>query len=228
MHTPGRAETLRYHAELYASDEQPPWLLRPARYILNAAARLSDRPALRALDLGAGIGRHAIPIASIPNHHVHAVDLLTTGLQKLAANAVDAQLPGSVSVETADVESYDFGQASWDLIVSCSCVEHVSNLNALKGVLGRIAAGTRENGVVVFMIATDVEEHTATGARPSLREFALSQGDAEAALQANFGIGWRVLDESTKVWEADEMRDKESYRVRCTCVQFTAQRLPPA
>ena len=60
-----RHETVRYHEELYSHvrlGQEGTWLARPHRLLLDALARVPGGRPVIAYDLGAGIGRHTIPM----------------------------------------------------------------------------------------------------------------------------------------------------------------------
>ena len=82
-----RRETVRYHEELYSSaglGQAGTWLARPHSLLLDALAHVpSGRPVI-AYDLGAGIGRHTIPMMQqLPvGSEVYAVDLLASALHR--------------------------------------------------------------------------------------------------------------------------------------------------
>ena len=62
----GRGETIRYHEELYSAPEAhdpDAWLNRPAPIVMDALAHLDRTRPVRVYDLGAGSGRHTIPLA---------------------------------------------------------------------------------------------------------------------------------------------------------------------
>ena len=85
-----RRETIRYHETLYRSTSlgaQGSWLARPHPLVMDSL-RLLAHP-VHAYDLGAGVGRHTLPIvAGLPTgSRVTAVDLIPSALANLVDNA---------------------------------------------------------------------------------------------------------------------------------------------
>jgi len=88
----------------------------PNDFLVAVADRLP--PDGRVLSLGAGEGRNAVWLAA-RGHRVHAVDLSTVGLDK--AERLAAARGVALTVERADVATFDFGRERWDAIVSIFC-----------------------------------------------------------------------------------------------------------
>ena len=106
-----RAETIRYHETLYRSTSlgtRGTWLAQPHPLVINSLD-LVTRP-VHAYDLGAGVGRHTLPIVAglPPGSRVTAVDLIPSALASLAQNAAAAGLSDRVETVNADLESWAF------------------------------------------------------------------------------------------------------------------------
>ena len=163
-----RRETIRYHETLYMSTSlgtQGSWLARPHPLVMDSL-RLITHP-VHAYDLGAGVGRHALPlVAGLPTgSRVTAVDLIPSAVAKLVDNAASAGLSDRVETVNADLESWAFPADDAGLIVAFSALEHVSSLDAFCAILERCRVATIPGGVNVIGIVADREEVTASGAR---------------------------------------------------------------
>lgn len=183
---------------------------------------------LAILDLGAGNGRHAIPIAQMlsANSCVTALDLLPVAVEQIERRASAAGVSEKVKTVVGDVEHHGFGKQIFDLVISCSCIEHVSTLEDFKRVLESIKGATKPCGYNVFMIATDGREITRSGReRTPLMELNIPSDVANRVLTSVYS-DWRILDHISKAWSASEVREGEEYDMNCTCVQFTAQNQP--
>src|ERR1035437_7304859 len=106
-----RAETIRYHETLYRSTSlgaRGSWLAHPHPLVMDSLG-LVTHP-VHAYDLGAGEGRHTLPIvAGLPTgSRVTAVDLIHSSLASLVENAAAAGLSNCVEVVNADLESWAF------------------------------------------------------------------------------------------------------------------------
>jgi len=133
-----RAETIRYHETLYRGTclgTRGSWLARPHPLVMDSL-RLVTRP-VHAYDLGAGVGRHTLPIVDgLPTgSRVTAVDLIPSALATLVENAAAAGLSDRVETVIADLESWAFPADDAGLIVAFSALEHVSSLDAFGAVL---------------------------------------------------------------------------------------------
>ncbi|ADB29639.1 Methyltransferase type 11 [Kribbella flavida DSM 17836] len=228
MTTAGRQETLRYHRALYA-DHSPTgpatWLHRPSPFVLRSLPQLhADGPAL-AVELGAGAGRHTIPVAqALPaGSRVLGVDLLPVAAEQLRTSARGAGVSDVVRPVVADIEAFGIsGQA--DLVVACSALEHVSGPAAFERVLGEWQAATRVNGLHCLVIGVDkTEVHPGGEVRPAAVEFPFGRAEAERLLQRCYS-GWRWLEYSVGGFSVTEQRDGTAYRLDTVCVRLLVRR----
>jgi tellurite methyltransferase len=222
-----RSETLRYHAALYAEHalfEPGSWLARPARYVLEALAHVPNDRVTQVLDLGAGIGRHTLPIArQLPNARILALDLLPLAVQRLLENAAAWGIADRVDAHVADMEHYHFPVGCFDLIVSCSVLEHLPAA-ALPSVLARLARATAPSGINCLIIGADRHEITADGSRrPAPIELQIDADTVHALLASSFE-GWEVLDTSSSVVRVSEERDGESYVLASRTIRWLVRR----
>jgi len=154
----------------------------------------SGRPVV-AYDLGAGIGRHTIPLLrELPaGSDVFAVDLLSSALRSLE-NAVPPGIRTHLRTRPADLDGFGF-EAPADLILAFSAIEHLRDLKAVRSLLDRIRAATKPGGVVAIGIFADRAEIDNHGRRrPALLESAMSAAEATGLLAAElraFYTAWR-------------------------------------
>lgn len=220
-----RQETLRYHRELYATSAlgaPGSWLARPHRLVLDAL-HLVHEP-VHAYDLGAGIGRHALPMAArLPaGSRVTAVDLLPGALRRLQAEAERGGLADRIDVVEADLEHYRFPAPDAGLVVGFSALEHVTSPAALTRLLDRCRAATAPGGVHVLAIAADRREVTATGERRALVECPLTAEQARDRLERAYQ-GWDVLVDRCSPTVAREERGGEEYELHATLVSLVVR-----
>lgn len=224
-----RDETRRYHRDLFAACAPDPggWAARPSPHVLRAIDAVHG---LRtAVDLGCGDGRHALPLAEAvgPGGRVVAVDLLPDALDRLVARATTAGLAGRIEPLEADLEHLDLGEATADLVLACSALEHVSSPTALDVVLARIARAVSPGGIACLLVLADRREVLPDGTvRPALVELPLAGTEAAAAVDRAFD-GWERVEHSAGVQRADETRADEAYVLEGRMLRWTLRRPAP-
>ena len=222
-----RRETIRYHEELYASatlGQAGTWLAKPNRLLADALTLVpSGRPVV-AYDLGAGIGRHTIPLLrELPDgSDVFAVDLLPSALHSLE-NAVPPGIRTHLQTRTADLDGFEF-EVPADLILAFSAIEHLRDLKAVRSLLDRIRSATRPGGVVAIGIAADRAEVDDRGRRrPALLESAMSTTEASGLLSDVFS-DFDVIYERFSPAQVQEERGEDHYTLTSTVITWLATR----
>lgn len=111
--------------------EQDGFKTAPNAFLVEAVKKIP--PGGQALDVGAGMGRNAIHLASL-GWEVTGIDLSARGLAVMQADADKAGL--RVQTVKTSYEDFDFGREKWDLvamILSWAPVEEPDFLARLKG-----------------------------------------------------------------------------------------------
>ena len=222
-----RRETVRYHEELYASatlGQAGTWLARPHRLIADALELVPSGKPVVAYDLGAGIGRHTIPLLrELPDgSDVFAVDLLPSALRSLEA-AVPPGIRTHLQTRLADLDGFEF-EAPADLILAFSAIEHLRDLKAVRRLLDQVRAATRPGGVVAIGIVADrveVDDHGRR--RPALLESAMSTPEATGLLAgafSDFDVTYQRLGPA----QVREDRGEDAYTLTSTLVTWLATR----
>ncbi len=146
----------------------------------------SGKPVV-AYDLGAGIGRHTIPLLrELPGgSDVFAVDLLPSALRALET-AVPPGIRTHLHTRPADLDGFEF-EAPADLILAFSAIEHPRDLKTVRRLLDQVRAATKPGGIVAIGIVADrVEVDDHGNQRPALLESAMSTADATELLTRAF------------------------------------------
>lgn len=218
-----RRETVRYHEELYASTtigEPGTWLAEPDPLLADALELLpSDRP-LVAYDLGAGVGRHTIPLLRKlpPGSDVYATDLLPSALAALE-DAVPPRIPNALHLREADLDAFRF-EAPADLVFAFSVVEHLPSPAAVRRLFQRIRAALRAGGVLAVAIIADRMEITDDGSRrPGRVESGITAVQAAELLSEVFG-DHDLSVSRVEPSEVPETRGEESYVLASTMVTW--------
>jgi 2-polyprenyl-3-methyl-5-hydroxy-6-metoxy-1,4-benzoquinol methylase/L-ascorbate metabolism protein UlaG (beta-lactamase superfamily) len=130
-----------YGKTLTGDLEKDGFKTQPNAFLVEAMKAIP--PGGQALDVGAGMGRNAIHLASL-GWDVTGIDLSAQGLAVMRANAEKAGL--KVQTVKTSYEDFDFGRERWDLvamILSWAPVEEPS-------FLARLKASVRPGGYVIF------------------------------------------------------------------------------
>jgi SAM-dependent methyltransferase len=183
----------------------------------------ADLP-VSAYDLGAGIGRHTLPMLTRlpPGSEVYAVDLLPSALDRLERAAPQGATTLLHTCQ-ADLCDYTFAGPA-DLVFAFSVIEHLPDLASIRAVLERIRTAMRPGGIVALGIVADRFEIDRRGSRrPALLESGLSTRaacDVLAGTFADFDVAYRHFDRA----QVHEQRNKERYTLTSTLVTWLATR----
>ncbi len=149
-----RESEARYHTHLYNQEAVftgNSWLARPIEKVLSYFdVLLQEKPEnLQILDLGCGVGRHAIPILEQAkskniNAHCTCIDILESALFHLKKNLAERNLTKNASCIQSDIENFIINTDFFDYILSISCIEHASSRASFEEILENIKNGTRK------------------------------------------------------------------------------------
>ncbi|HWV50728.1 MAG TPA: class I SAM-dependent methyltransferase [Microbacterium sp.] len=226
-----RQETIRYHEEFYATTPlgaEGTWLARPHRLVYDALALMPDDRPVVAYDLGAGVGRHTIPLMSaLPEgSEVHAIDLLESAVQRLRALS-SASGAAVVHARQADLAELEFS-GPVDLVFAFSAIEHLADAEAISRLLRKARSALRPRGVVALGIVADRSEIDGAGfRRPALIESGLTSNDVEELLSGTFP-GFDVISRTARPAHVVERRDAEDYTLSSTLVTWIGVKPDPS
>ncbi len=195
--TQAREAEMNYHEKLYNETSlfQPgTWLSKPVQVVMDLLDQL-DLDQIRVLDLGCGVGRNSIPIAQKIQGFggaVHGVDLLPIAIDKLSNYIEEYGVQKTLSTEVADAEYYEIGTKEHDYIIACSCLEHLSNIEAFKKVILRMIEGTKKEGINCILMSTEVSEYDIERGEET---------DGLVELNLKTEVAKRILREQYKEWE---------------------------
>ncbi len=128
-----------WNTEWQKADGTSPWAM-PEPWVMDHASTLN--PGARILDLGAGIGRHALALADI-GHHVTALDAAEAATSAIAAAAFARNL--SVEIVLAPMTDLPFETASFDHVIAWNVIYH-GDESVVRRTLAEIARVTRTGG----------------------------------------------------------------------------------
>jgi len=128
-----------WDAEWQRSDAASPWARAEAE-VMDHAATLPPSAAI--LDLGAGIGRHALALARL-GHRVSALDASETSVTTIARAAAQEGLP--VQAIRAPMTDLPFPDASFDHVLSWNVIYH-GDETVVRRTLAEVARVLRPGG----------------------------------------------------------------------------------
>lgn len=142
----------RYSGDTYVYGTEP------NAHLTRAVA---GQPAGDALCLADGEGRNGVYLATL-GHRVTSVDLSAVGLEKAARLARERGV--ALTTVQADLASFDFGTARWDLVVSIFA--HVAHPIRVR-LHGELARALRPGGLFVLEAYTPAQIGRGTGGPPT-------------------------------------------------------------
>lgn len=201
-----RQEERNYHEACYEEHklfEPGSWLHKPVKAVMETLARLdqADGP-LIVLDLGCGVGRNSIPIASRlqgRDGKVVCVDILQSALDKLHEYGEQYGVRSSLDIRLSDIGDYVIEKEAYDYIVAVSTLEHVRSGDEFLQMIDRMIQGTKRNGAHCILINTNVEERDAkTGERLEVQMELNLETAAVQDLFSRLYREWDVLEVGVK------------------------------
>ena len=180
------------------------WLSKPIQTVLGLIPLFEDHKELRILDLGAGVGRNCIPFAqkyrNIPIK-IDCVDILELAIQLLQENAREYNVSSSVFGITSSIEKYVIHQNEYDLIMAISSLEHVNSEEIFWKKITEIREGIRENGIVFFVINSNVSEKNKFTGEKLIPQFEINIGTDKLQTELkNLFSDWKEI-KSTVVYQ---------------------------
>ena len=219
-----RSHTAAYESlELYAPGS---WLSKPVRALEALLPAYEDRRGLRVLDLGSGVGRHAIACAArLPESRVECVDILPLAIEKLRENAEKLGVAEQISGCCGPVDGFKIERDGYDLILAASVLEHLDSSEGAVRKMQEIADGIRPGGAVLIVMNTGVREWDTETGEPMLPQFEVNIPPEEVrALLAEFFRGWEVLWDKCLHYEYPVPRGERVAVISSEVVTFTARR----
>lgn len=240
-----RESEKKSHMEIYSNEQlyqTDSWLKKPIKTVQELIPLFREYKKLRVLDLGCGVGRNCIAVASefmgtdsgckTENSEykgaecvVEGVDILPLAIEKLLQNAVEHGVSEQVCGIVAPIEDYTIRKNYYDLILAISALEHVDTEESFASKLLEIKEGICEKGVVCLVINSDVREHNKENGSPIQAQFEVNLGTEELQkiLTTTFE-GWTVLKSTVQEQRYDIPREWGISALTSNVVTFVARR----
>lgn len=225
-----RTEEVKYHEDFYAHHilfEPGSWLSKPVKIVLDMLDEL-DLDHIHVLDLGCGVGRNSIPIAQKIKPHngrITCVDLLPMAVNQLIANSKIYDVQDLMVSEAADVEAYNIPANCYEYIVACSCLEHVSSVEAFSTVVSRMIEGTKSQGINAILMSTenlDVDIETGM-VSDGIIELNMKTADTFSLLHDLYR-DWDILIEKSVPQSIHERKYEKEIEFRSNWLTFVARK----
>lgn len=226
-----RESERKSHTEIYTNEKlysSDSWLQKPIKTVKEISTLFEGYNELKVLDLGCGVGRNSIYIAEKfrdINCIVDCVDLLEIAIEKLILNADEHSVAAKINGVVKSIEEYEIKENSYDLIMAISALEHIDTYESFLNKLTEIKEGLRKNGIVCFVINSNVSE-----VNQSTNEFVDAQFEVnlptekiQECLSAIFN-GWSLLKTSVSEQEYDIPRETFISRLSTNVVTFVAKK----
>ena len=226
-----RESERKSHTEIYTNEKlysSDSWLQKPIKTVKEISTLFEEYNNLRVLDLGCGVGRNSIYIAEKFREIsciVDCVDLLEIAIEKLILNADEHSVAAKINGVVKSIEEYEIKENSYDLIMAISALEHIDTYESFLNKLTEIKEGLRKNGIVCFVINSNVRE-----VNQSTNEFADAQFEVnlptekiQECLSTVFD-GWSLLKTSVSEQEYDIPRETFISRLSTNVVTFVARK----
>jgi SAM-dependent methyltransferase len=144
-----RPVTLKERYEIFESKSSGPLFGRaPDAMVSSTAAKLGDPALARVLDIGAGTGRNAIPLAQL-GHPVTAIEPTPSFAEQLRNTASTGQLPVTVVAQDFLSAECVLERGQYRLAVISEVLTHFGQLESIRTAFSRLADALAPGGLVV-------------------------------------------------------------------------------
>ncbi len=209
-----RAAERKSHTDIYTSAAlfaQGSWLSKPVKTVTGLLPYFDGVQHFRGLDLGCGIGRNCIPVAQYlqgTDCILDCVDILDIAIAKLEQYSRHYQVDRHINGITMALEDFPIAPRHYDLILAVSSLEHVKSQEAFCEMLERIQNGVRENGIVCFVINSNVTEVDTVTGEALCPQFEVNlPTDKLSALLRETYSGWEIIKHSVRPQQYDIPRE---------------------
>ncbi|MWC27028.1 class I SAM-dependent methyltransferase [Paenibacillus sp. MMS18-CY102] len=227
-----RKQEKAYHDQCYENLElfaEGSWMHKPVASVLRHFAYFDGKPEVHVLDLGSGVGRNSIPLASKLSDRagsVVCVDLLDSAITKLTHYAAQYGVTNTIQPVKSDIGRYRIEPDSFDYIVAVSTLEHVDSEEAFDRTLARMVHGTKNEGINYILISTNIREKHMASKQSLLPMFELlfDTDSLVHKLQSHYE-GWTVLEQIVKPYALEIERNGECVLLESDVLIWAVQKM---
>lgn len=183
--------------EIWCDQEKHEGWKRPEEEIVEILPLLQQRGVRRALDLGCGIGRHAIWLA-LQGFKAFGIDASATGIAQADASA--EQMGVCVRFNIGSMLDLPFDDNSFDYVVAWHVIFH-GDRDSTSRAIGEVARVLRPDGLFQFSLLSSRHFAYGRGREISRDTFVLTEAERDLACEAGPGM--------TIVGKEDFFRDRQ-------------------
>ncbi len=202
------------HIETYTTQvlfEKGSWLSKPIKTVTDLFPLFEGKKVLRCLDLGCGVGRNCIPFAQHFENidcQMDCVDILDLAIEQLKQYSNKYNVFHNINGFVMPLEEFEIKCEYYDLILGISALEHVKSEECFYQLLESIKAGVCPNGIVCFVINSEVVEKDMGTGKSLLPQFEVNLPTKvlKERLQEVYD-GWEIIKSTEKMQEYDIPRE---------------------
>lgn len=146
--------------EEWARTREPPLFgVNPDARVMDIAASLGEPSEVACLDIGAGTGRNALPLARL-GHRVHAIEVTAALGSQIAAAAGKEGLDIRVDLTDFLRGEIDLPAGGYRLVFLSEVVSHFRTKDDLRVLFERASLALAKGGILLFNVFLAVEGYT--------------------------------------------------------------------
>lgn len=226
-----RESEAKSHTEMYSNTQLYQgngWMKKPIRTVQELIPLFDEYQELRVLDLGCGVGRNCLEIASKYKHidcRIDGVDILPLAIEKLDENAEGLGVSENIFGIVASIEEFTIPSDTYDFILAVSALEHVDTKESFLEKLLEIREGIREKGVVCLIVNSNVREYDKNTNEQMDAQFEvnMSSEEMEKTLSSVFKE-WTVIKSTIREQQYDIPREWGISNLKTSVVTFAARK----
>ena len=226
-----RASEEESHTKVYSDSklyQDNSWLKKPIKTVQELIPLFSAYKKLKVLDLGCGVGRNCIEVASKYKQidcRVDGVDILPLAIEKLNENAMDQNVAEKIYGIVSSIEDYIIPNNFYDLIMAVSALVHVDNKESLHQKLLEIRDGIRKNGIACLIINSNVREYDKITKEqvPAQFEINLPTEELQIKLKEMYA-GWTVQKSTVRDQQYDIPRERGVSELKTSVVTLVVRK----
>lgn len=192
------------HMEVYSTAklfESGSWLRKPVKTVTDLFDYFNDYQRINVLDLGCGVGRNCIPIATEFKNKcsIDCVDILEFAIDELTKNSVEYVVDKEINGIVSSIDDFLIKEDYYDLIIAVSALEHIDSVESFIIKLNEISNGTRKNGIVCLIINSEITEINKETGENLIPQFEVNLKTQELLdLLNNIFNKWKVIKSTVR------------------------------